>query len=488
MKHEFLKNIMNKYYRLLLYCLPYLLVFYSAIYFSQDPDLGWHLKYGEYFYHNGKILAENTFSHLMPGFHWINISWGIDVIDYFIFSNFGFLGLMILGALVITATFFFFSRAFKLTALEQAIIFPFLIFLEHVLINQSFKGQSVSILFLSLQTYLLEKYFGKADKKLIIFLMILYLFWTNINGQFLLGLGILVIHLAAKIFSDDQFKRNNKLLSIFKIFLPVCATTLINPYGIIVYPETLRWAFDSKSKLILEFQPIFASPSLFAGYILTAIFVLTSLAFIYTSNTFKKNLPYIVIAGVLFTAAYSINRYALSLYYFTIPFLKIVISSYIPRNFNKSWIIIIAILLLQIIYLFNTKNPENLFSNLTWSKYCMHFISCSPEAAEFIMKNNLQHKKIFTVYNWGGFLIWNYPQISPPIDGRMLMWKDEKGFSGFDYYYSITANKIDIDKTDYEVAMIDKSILSMRLLQLEKEKKWKLVYKDKKAFIFVRNK
>ena len=116
----------------------------------------------------------------------------------------------------------------------------------------------------------------------------------------------------------------------------------------------------------------------------------------------------------------------------------------------------------------------------------MHFVSCSPNAAEFIMKNNLQNKKIFTVYNWGGFLIWNYPQISPPIDGRMLHWKDEKGFSGFDYYYSIVANRIDIDKTDYNVAMIDKSILSMRLFQLEKENKWKLVYKDKKAYIFVR--
>lgn len=36
--------------------LPFLTIFIASFYPSVDLDLGWHLKYGEYFFKNGEIL------------------------------------------------------------------------------------------------------------------------------------------------------------------------------------------------------------------------------------------------------------------------------------------------------------------------------------------------------------------------------------------------------------------------------------------------
>src|SRR3990167_9331643 len=95
---------------IILSLLPFIFVFISTLYQPIDPDLGWHLKYGEYFFEKGSLLKENTFSTEMPDFRWPNVSWGTDLITYFTFHHFGFLGLTVLSALIVTLTFFFFSK------------------------------------------------------------------------------------------------------------------------------------------------------------------------------------------------------------------------------------------------------------------------------------------------------------------------------------------------------------------------------------------
>src|SRR5438477_564316 len=98
---------------------PFLVIFFASLYNSADLDLGWHLKYGEYFIKTGQILRDNTFSTIMPGFHYINTSWASDIIEYLAFAKLGFLGITLLGAAIITLTFIFFSKAFKLTLWDQ---------------------------------------------------------------------------------------------------------------------------------------------------------------------------------------------------------------------------------------------------------------------------------------------------------------------------------------------------------------------------------
>jgi len=54
-----------------------------------------------------------------------------------------------------------------------------------------------------------------------------------------------------------------------------------------------------------------------------------------------------------------------------------------------------------------------------------------------------------TPYSWGGWMIWNYPDVKPSIDGRMHLWEDEKGYSAFAEYYTNVQDWESIDKSRY---------------------------------------
>lgn len=96
---------------------------------------------------------------------------------------------------------------------------------------------------------------------------------------------------------------------------------------------------------------------------------------------------------------------------------------------------------------------------------------------------------MLTFYNWGGWLIANFPQIKPSIDGRMHLWRDEKGYSSFAEYYPYEQNWKSIDTSDYDIVyMTPEKPLYKQMVSLVKENKWISSYKDDYAAIFERKK
>src|SRR3990167_10463138 len=90
--------------------LPYLVIFLMSLFMPADTDLGWHLKYGEYFSKTGKVLKKNILSVEMSGYQWPNISWLTDFLTYQIYHQAGFLGLSIAGAVSVVLIFYFVDR------------------------------------------------------------------------------------------------------------------------------------------------------------------------------------------------------------------------------------------------------------------------------------------------------------------------------------------------------------------------------------------
>src|SRR5256885_13594743 len=144
----YLRLLMKRFFQILLSFFPYAIVFVGSFFSPSDPDLGWHLKYGEYFWGHHEILRENIFSTMMPLYHWANTDWGTDVLTYLVYHFGGFLGLSVLSSLLGTSTFYFFSRAGKLRLWDQALLFPLLLYLEQPVHVISFRGQLLSLFFL----------------------------------------------------------------------------------------------------------------------------------------------------------------------------------------------------------------------------------------------------------------------------------------------------------------------------------------------------
>ena len=85
--------------------LVYLGLLLYFIYPYSDYDWGWHYRYGEYFFTQGKVLRHDIFSWTMPGYEWVNHSWLFDLLLYVLYTRFGFIGLSATGALLGLLTF-----------------------------------------------------------------------------------------------------------------------------------------------------------------------------------------------------------------------------------------------------------------------------------------------------------------------------------------------------------------------------------------------
>jgi len=472
--------------------LPYLFVFISSINFPTDPDLGWHLKYGEYFFQHKRILRDNTFSQMMPNYQWANTSWATDLISYFTFHNFGFFGLSILGALVITFTFYFFAKAASLSFFEKSLIFPIVIYLMSPLNIVSFRGQLLSLLFLGILSYLLS--FSENNKKITYFFPILFFFWSNIHGQFLIGLALFLGIIIVKISKDyllqnipkNKIAEESKLLTL--TFLFSFLATFLNPFGIKIYKDAFSHFINPDLKLIAEYLPFEDLSTSWWNFIAISALTLWGGILFLAEGKLIRSIPKIFLFLTTYFFSFFVRRYAWMMYYLSIPLLKPVASFLEPNSPKYKFISGSVIFVFAIIIIFFLKSPFSKYYNFSWNDYCRYNM-CSEKAAEFIIKNKLNRKDLLTMYNWGGWLIWNYPQIKPTIDGRMHLWRDEKGYSGFEEFYAIEQNLTDIDKTKYNSAFFSpQKPVYQRLTELTQQKKWKMIYQDNYSAVFIRNK
>jgi hypothetical protein len=478
------------------FLLPYLFIFISTLYQPWDADLGWHLKYGEYFFKTGEVLKTNIHSTEMAGYYWPNTGWLNDVATYAIYNWGGFLGLTLASAAVLTLTFFFFGKAYNLDFYSKAIIFPLILILEKPLNEMSYRGQQVSIMLLGILMFLLLR---TGIKKQLILIPLLFALWINVHGQFILGLAVLFLYTGAKIFSslldeypDLNFEKFKGIIIEYKLYLAVCAlalaATLINPFGIDIYKTALSHFQNEDLKRIIEYLPFDNLSEPWWNQMAFGIFAFLGLLYIFFSGEFKKQIPSITLLSILYALSWWVRRYAWSMYYLGIPLLKPVahfLKPDSPKNAYRAAVFLFIFYLASSVYI---KWPFFQFAQMNWQIYCDQYNNCSPGSIEFIRYNNLQ-SNLLTLYGWGGYMIWNYPEVKPSIDGRMHLWKDSSGYSAFSNYYALEQNWEDIDSSKYDAVLMwtDKPIYD-RLEELTAEGKWEKAYEDQYAGVFVRTK
>lgn len=471
--------------------LPYFLVFVASLYLPSDPDLGWHLKYGEYFFQHGTILRDNSFSTMMPDFHWANVSWGTDVIGYLAYALGGFLGLTILSAIIVTLTFFFFSKSANLSLWEQTLFFPLMLYLEQQLNSISFRGQQISMLFLGVLAYLISLYEKKP--KIIYLTVPLFWIWVNLHGEFFLGLAFFAVWIAViKIQKFFTYKKDYKKVlyeekQLVIVFLLSFIATFINPFGFNIHLGVIDQIGTPLLKDIAEYLPFKLLSQQWWNQVVIAIFLGMSLIFYYFKENLTTKIPYLSGTILLYLLSFNVSRYAWPTYYLILPFIKPLAGIFKPDRQRTTAIVSFILLFCTLVIIWVDKYPFSQFSSYSWSAYCNYkYINCSPKSAQFLIDHKLT-KNIFSQYGWGGWLIWNYPQIKPTIDGRMHIWKDEKGYSGFVDYYSYEQNNKEINQSKYNVVYMspDKPLYNHMLILVE-NKKWKMVYQDNRSGIFMR--
>lgn len=479
---------MKRYRVLLVLTTVFLLTLQPTI----DLDLGWHLRYGEYFWKTGQVLKENIISSVWPDYAWVQASWGYDLILYPLFTWFGFWGPTVAAALVSTGIFMLLIQPMTSRSAGD-LIFLAVLFLSQTipLYASSFRSQTPSSLMFAILLTILTPESLRTSRK-IWALPILFLIWANLHGGFALGLILtIIIWLSSGLLRLIPRKRWVIVGTTVAISL---ATPLMNPWGLRIYEETVKHSTNVNLALISEWLPITTS-SLHTG-----VFLLVFASLIATSWKRRKleDLPFIF-------AYFIVSYMALTALRFTILF-GIMTTWYMARHAKlKDWVSskyisvtrtigTIALVLIVFFDLLITKQyfifslPQLL--EFSWHTYCEFQQACSEEITD-VMRADPPKGVGFNPYNYGGYLAWRVPDVKTFTDGRMAAWKNDRGevapvFDADRIYEDSKPLMFRRFDGEYHFAWMIIPTQSTLHDFLEKNPEWEVRYRDERFYYYVK--
>ena len=467
-----------------------------------DPDFGWHYKYGEYMVEHRALLRANTFSYTFPDYEWANSYWVSELLLYLTHRYLGsFLAGLLFTLVFVAAVFLFiFALAQKVAASRVVVLFLLLLaFLNFSAYLIPVRPLVFSTIFLMLLTLLFIKVpltFDRVDKKL--FLLIpLFLVWANVHADFVLGLFIVLIYYFAGLLGEFSAARKNYLKTFVILTVPLAAwlVTLVNPYGATLWLTLLKESNPFQFSHIAEWVPVNpGNLTYFALYCvvialatfslvgvrnkLTLWYVLVLGFFIILSFRSQYFLRLVLVLGIMPTLLYWSGIAGLFTNFFTQTVLA---------KMRKGLIIVLVFAVLAGGFVF-VGQVLQCTDQAFWVKRQGY-----PKAAidymlsEYMLSKNKTPGNVFNWYGWGGYMIWQYPNIKTFVDGRMPSWR-EGGKSVFEDYVTV------LDSPKNHLAILSRYNVTWVLLPPDSGLSeylrtnnvgWKELYKDDIASIFV---
>lgn len=439
-----------------------LITIFSTAYFQRaksflDPDFGWSLKIGELINKSG-IPAHDPFSYTMPGYRFIDHEWLTHVLMYRVYNLAGYDWLAIIftifgiGAVMISV----YKTNPKFIPLQIIFIASSLFFFFGI------RAQVISWFFFALiSAFFLDEFLWKRFKYIV---PAVFLLWVNLHGGFITGMILAAVHLFVKKSRQDKIIIISGLLTLF-----------INPYG----QDLLREIWFSMRDFSLRLYIIEWRPILFGATFVSLLFICFASALIL--HYWKKyTIPEKILYLLFLISAFSSVRNLPFFIILTVLLLNKGISQIINeigtnpeklRRFNIFyWLMFFAAVSLSF---YQTYRDYTAAKSLSEDSY--------PRQAIAYLTKNLPKGRIFSIYEWGGYLIWKLPQKKVFIDGRMASWvQTAKGSES----NNVFKEHIDILRLDLPLAAefkkycIDTVLLSRSWLEDSSDKiTWNMINK-----------
>lgn len=226
---------------------------------TNDPDIWWHLKTGEWIPANGAVPWQDPFGDNTQGMRWIAYSWLAEVLFHLLDRLDPILGLRWLQGSVAAAmlgVLYLHARlasgkqrlALLMCALTVIPIFPWVA-----------RPQIFSFLFVAVT--LLVLWWGRHRNERAWWLLPpLMVLWANLHIYFVLGLGLVWLHMLWPWLTRRAQGQSVDRAAKLGVAAAAVATLapLLNPYGPALYDEALRLmihgARDWPADVIVELQ------------------------------------------------------------------------------------------------------------------------------------------------------------------------------------------------------------------------------------------
>ncbi|MBN2442521.1 MAG: hypothetical protein JXJ04_14295 [Spirochaetales bacterium] len=398
----------------------------------------------------GKLNTPDDWSFSTNGRVWINQNWGADVILYATYTIGGEAGLLVIKYLLIALTGLFLILALNRLKIPLPLCLVTTgLCIAAINVYAILRPNLFTLTLLPLELWLL--YMSRTRTWIVWIAALVVLFWANIHGGFLFGLGILWLHAACTLI-PVIFKEKGKGLKQYWQ-LPAAAvavlllSAILNPFGLANLTHPLLMARGGVWNVMRDWQPLWRTGllgSFMAGIIgFMAALSITLLLLLFRLTHLRlegksKNRPNptdsvntlifdILAALVSIVMAVLSNRF--------LPIALISIMPILARQLHwlvKKFNILLpvtaggfcVVLIVAILLIFDntrTYDPRNPLQNTGKGTFFekMHYTNMTYDAelVGFINANNISGP-VFSPWQWEGYLRWNAPQMKPFIGGR----------------------------------------------------------------------
>jgi len=400
-----------------------------------DSDIFWALKSGEWIAAHLSVPHTDPFSYTFGGQSWVDFTWGFQVLAYLSHSLLGgWAGLSILQVVVVSLTFAFMYVALRTLLPGKPWASASIVVLAYGAAHGRLfiRPHLFEFFFVSLYIMLFALH-EKKDRPVYLFLILpAQALWINIHSSAVLGLFIAGAYAAGKLADEVRAKGFRNFDLGRGVVLPALAAalapvvSLINPYGLklVLFPfvhngvdntDAIRhiseWAKPGLKELFFFFYPFpiehFAFLIIFAGALACLVFN--------WRNT--KSWAYILFAGAVYMAALHV-RWVPLFAVFGAPVLAIGLKGVLEKLEGKAWPRLAATALAAILIIFLAQkhlSPVGAYgSNIGGGGKAGKF----PEGTVAYMKKEGLRGNIYNEYVFGGYLIYELPEVKVFIDGR----------------------------------------------------------------------
>jgi hypothetical protein len=207
--------------------------------------------------------------------------------------------------------------------------------------------------------------------------------------------------------------------------------TLINPFGLELYQNTMSHLGHPNLQYIFEWMPWETNTPRF--YVLIIVIGLHA-GILFSKKNRPKN-PFIVVLSLILMLAALKARRLIPLYLLiSIPAITSFLSHKIPAFQTKLLSRYQPLILALLTIFFITQAAKRPIFTQNWDTLCRSTIRCS-EAVIPILKQD-PPQRLFNAYRLGSHLIYRLPESKVFIDGRMTLWESTT-LNPFTHYYQI---------------------------------------------------
>ena len=225
-----------------------------------DPDMGWHIRTGEWSVMNHAIPTHDLFSYTLPDHEWHNNEWLMDVLFFSLYAG-GDWSI----AIVVFFLFAFIPFAWWILATKDLLSLSLVALATFIALPViGVRPQLFSFFLLFLLARFLFSTLRRNPRWAPIFLLLppFFLLWANLHGGFVMGLAMWGIAIAIgggeRLIKKESLLTRGDLIEYGSFAASVGATTL-TPYGISLWIEIVRGATTPVNQYIKEWQPALGS-------------------------------------------------------------------------------------------------------------------------------------------------------------------------------------------------------------------------------------